>query len=106
MHDVAGTRDERPREWLLTFVARWPGSCGIEYRDLAAALREDIRAERLPVGARLPSQRELARLLAVGRTTVVGAYNVLQGERLVRPSQGAGTWVVAQPGERAPDLPS
>lgn len=101
---MAGTRDESPREWLSTFVARWRGSSGIDYRDLAAALREDIRADRLPVGARLPPQRELARLLAVGRTTVVGAYNVLRGERLVHPSQGAGTWVVAQPDERAPDL--
>jgi DNA-binding GntR family transcriptional regulator len=106
MHDVAGTRDESPREWLSTFAARWRGASGIDYRDLAAALREDIRAERLPVDARLPSQRELARMLAVGRTTVVGAYNVLLGERLVRPSRGAGTWVVAQPGERAPDLHS
>jgi Transcriptional regulators len=101
---VAGTGDESLHEWLPTFVARWRGSSGIDYRNLAAALREDIRAERLPVGARLPPQRELARLLAVGRTTVVGAYNVLRGERLVHPRQGAGTWVVAQPDERAPDL--
>ena len=52
----------------------------------------------VPVGARLPPQRELALLLSVGRTTVVTAYNLLRGESLVEMTQGAGTWVVGRSG--------
>jgi len=50
----------------------------------------------IPVGARLPPQRELALLVSVGRTTVVTAYNLLRGESLVEMAQGAGTWVVGR----------
>jgi DNA-binding GntR family transcriptional regulator len=90
------TRDEGPCCWLGEFLGR--GVTGeIGYRKLAAALREDIREERLAVGMRLPPQREFARLLGVGRETVASAYNVLQGEQLVRTSHGSGTWVVARP---------
>ena len=84
------------REWLSAFVDE-ALLRRIDYRWLAAALREEIATENIPVGAQLPSQRELARRLAVGRTTVVGAYNVLRSESLVRSRQGAGTWVVGRP---------
>lgn len=36
-------------------------------------------------------------LLSVGRTTVVGAYNLLRAESLVVMRQGAGTWVTSRP---------
>ena len=85
------------REWLSAFVDKALTLRRIDYRRLAAALREEIATENIPVGAQLPSQRELARRLAVGRTTVVGAYNVLRSESLVRSRQGAGTWVVGRP---------
>jgi hypothetical protein len=87
----------RRREWLSVFVDRALTLRSIDYRRLAAALREEIATENVPVGAQLPSQRELARRLGVGRTTVVGAYNVLRSESLVRPRRGAGTWVVGRP---------
>jgi DNA-binding GntR family transcriptional regulator len=83
--------------WLSRFVDEALSSSGIDYRMLAAALRQEIATEQIPVGGRLPSQRELARRLAVGRTTVVGAYDVLRSESLVRSQQGAGTWVVRRP---------
>jgi DNA-binding GntR family transcriptional regulator len=70
---------------------------GAGYRDLAAALRAAIASGELPVGTRLPPQRELARLLSVGRTTVVAAYNLLRAESLIVMKQGAGTWVVRRP---------
>jgi regulatory GntR family protein len=94
---MAGIRDGRPCGWLAEFLARRRAVGKVGYRALAAALREDIRDERLAAGAKLPPQRELARMLGVGRTTVMGAYNVLQGERLIRASHGAGTWVVERP---------
>jgi DNA-binding GntR family transcriptional regulator len=85
------------RGWLSAFVdeALTPRSMG--YRRLAAALRHEIATEKILVGEQLPSQRELARRLGVGRTTVVGAYNVLRSESLVCTRRGAGTWVVGRP---------
>jgi DNA-binding GntR family transcriptional regulator len=70
---------------------------GARYRDLATALRVAIASGEVPIGTRLPPQRELARLLSVGRTTVVGAYNLLRAESLIAMKQGAGTWVVRRP---------
>ncbi len=92
--------------WLSRFADEARTLSGIDYRALAAALRQEIETERIPVGAQLPSQRELARRLAIGRTTVVYAYNVLRAESLVRSQQGAGTWVVHRPApRRRPDRP-
>ena len=88
-------------QWLDAFLPAWRAARSTGYRSLAAALREAISDERLVVGTRLPPQRELARLLGVGRTTVVSAYNVLEGEGLIRVSHGAGTWVVAPPSDPA-----
>jgi DNA-binding GntR family transcriptional regulator len=89
-------------EWLAGIVDEVRGSHGIDYRTLAGLLREAIAVGGVPVGGRLPAQRELAGLLGVGRNTVVGAYNLLRAEALVRPSQGAGTWVVGRPPQRRP----
>ena len=89
--------DGRPEDWLPRFVADWRAANRAGFRDLAAALRDEIAADRLRVGTQLPSQRELARLLALGRSSVLGAYHVLQGEALIRPRRGAGTWVVGRP---------
>ena len=68
-------------------------SSGVRYRDLATALQSAIASGAVPVGTRLPPQRELAGLLSVGRTTVVAAYNILRAESLIVMKQGAGTWV-------------
>ena len=70
---------------------------GARYRDLAAALRAAIANGDVPIGTRLPPERELARRLSVGRTTVVAAYNLLCAESLIVMRQGAGTWVVGRP---------
>lgn len=70
---------------------------GARYRDLAAALRLAIASGEVPIGTRLPPERELARLLSVGRTTVVAAYNLLRAESLIAMKQGVGTWVVRRP---------
>ena len=96
-------RDSEPdREWLLTLIREIRPCSRVRYRDLAQALRAAIASGDIAVGTRLPPQRELAGLLAVGRTTVVAAYNLLLADSLIVTRQGAGTWVV----RRAPHAPS
>lgn len=50
----------------------------------------------LQVGDELPSERELASLLAVSRETVRGAIQTLAAKRVVEVSQGARTRVVSR----------
>ncbi|MFI5593791.1 PLP-dependent aminotransferase family protein [Amycolatopsis sp. NPDC051758] len=70
---------------------------------LTDALREAVRAGRLPPGARLPSSRTLAADLAIARNTVADAYAELVAEGWLTARQGSGTRVAqrAEPG-RAP----
>ncbi len=66
------------------------------YQRIAARLAADIRAGRLAPGDRLPSERELARRLEVGRASVreaIGAL-VLRGALETRP--GSGSFVAAE----------
>lgn len=60
---------------------------------LANALRQLIDAGVLPSGRRLPPERNLARALAVSRTTVTRALDELRGERRLNSRQGSGTLV-------------
>lgn len=64
---------------------------------IAGNLRLAIRDGRLAPGARLPSWRDLAARLGVGRGTVRSAYERLIDERLVVAAGAAGTRVAAQP---------
>ena len=88
---------EPDQEWLVALTQDVRPSSGVRYRDLATALRAAIASGELPAGAKLPPQRELARLLSIGRTTVVSAYNLLCAESLIVMRQGAGTWVARRP---------
>jgi DNA-binding GntR family transcriptional regulator len=85
------------QEWLIALIHDVRPSSDARYREFAAALRSAIASGEVPVGTRLPPQRELARLLSVGRTTVVAAYNLLRAESLIVMRQGAGTWVTRRP---------
>lgn len=62
---------------------------------VAAALREAIRQERLAAGSRLPPTRQLATDLAVSRGVIVEAYEQLAAEGFLHTRVGSGT-VVAQ----------
>jgi len=93
MHSLERTRED----WLAALTRDVRGSSAVGYRDLAVALRAAIASGDVPIGTRLPPQRELAGLLSIGRTTVVGAYNLLRAESLIVMKQGAGTWVVRRP---------
>lgn len=70
------------------------------YAGLAEALRLAIGDGRLPAGVRLPSERDLAELLGLSRTTVTRAYASLRDDGYAHAHQGAGTFTRI-PGGRA-----
>jgi DNA-binding GntR family transcriptional regulator len=88
---------ESDQDWLVALIHDVLSSGGVRYQDLGAALRAAIASGEVPVGARLPPERELARRLSIGRTTVVAAYNLLRAESLIVTRQRAGAWVVRRP---------
>jgi DNA-binding transcriptional MocR family regulator len=62
---------------------------GPAYQGLADAIRLLIVDGRLPVGARLPSERALADALRVSRTTVTAAYAQLREDGYLNARRGA-----------------
>lgn len=62
---------------------------GPAYHGLADAVRLLIVDGRLPVGARLPSERALAEALHVSRTTVTAAYTQLREDGYLNARRGA-----------------
>jgi DNA-binding transcriptional MocR family regulator len=62
---------------------------GPAYQGLADAIRMLVVDGRLPVGARLPSERALADSLRVSRTTVTAAYTQLQNDGYLNARRGA-----------------
>lgn len=58
-----------------------------------AAIRERIAARQLTPGARLPSVRRAAEIMAVSVSTVVEAYDRLAAEGVIRSRPGAGFYV-------------
>ena len=67
------------------------------YRQVLAALREDIRRGRVRTGDALPSESQLCEKFQVSRITVRQALHQLQLEGLVLPKQGKGTFVRSGP---------
>ncbi|MFL6062659.1 MAG: PLP-dependent aminotransferase family protein [Marmoricola sp.] len=61
------------------------------YRGLAEAVRVLITDGRVPVGVRLPSERELTEALGVSRTTVTRAYAELRDRGYLQSRQGSGS---------------
>lgn len=61
------------------------------YRGLAEGMRVLITDGRLPVGVRLPSERELTDALGVSRTTVTRAYAELREHGYLVSRQGSGS---------------
>jgi GntR family transcriptional regulator/MocR family aminotransferase len=72
------------------------------YLQLSEAISDAIRAGRIPIGARLPSERLYALKLGVSRTTVTNAYQELMATGMVRGYVGRGTIVVADHPGSAP----
>jgi DNA-binding transcriptional MocR family regulator len=74
--------------------AQLPGSAdSAGFRGLAQAVSELIVEARLPLGARMPAERELAAALGLSRTTVSAAYDLLREHGYLRSRQGAGSWI-------------
>ncbi|GAB2744267.1 MocR-like transcription factor YczR [Kitasatospora kifunensis] len=71
------------------------------YRVLAGQVRRLISEGRLPVGTRMPAERELAAALALSRTTIATAYETLRGEGYLHSRRGAGSWT-ALPADSPP----
>lgn len=63
------------------------------YLALVDALERDIRKGILKPGDKLPTQRELAKIVGVNVTTVTRAYNEAQKRGLLSASVGNGTYV-------------
>ena len=70
------------------------------YEEVAKQL-ERLILEKLKAGDKLPSERELAEILQVSRSSIRDAIRGLELMGLVEPRQGAGTIVR----ERSPDSP-
>ena len=87
-------------------LGRWPAGRGPLHVLLAGRLRRLIDDGELPPGAPLPPDRALAAALAVGRTTVVAAYNLLRAEGRIVRQQGSGTRVAGAAAVAAPDTTS
>ncbi|MFD5831723.1 PLP-dependent aminotransferase family protein [Lentzea sp. NPDC060358] len=61
--------------------------------DLVTAMKLLVADGRLPVGTRLPSERELTEVLPVSRTTITAAFDQLRAEGVVQSRRGAGSWI-------------
>jgi DNA-binding transcriptional MocR family regulator len=86
----------RPIE-VVERLGRWSSGRGPLYVLLASRLRTLIDDGELPAGVLLPPDRALANALAVGRTTVVAAYELLRSEGRIVRRQGSGTRVAGVP---------
>jgi len=74
--------------WNLTLSESEP-----IYRQIVTYIEERIRNGELPPGTPLPTERKLAELLKVNRSTVSIAYDELRSKGLIRSRQGSGTRV-------------
>jgi DNA-binding transcriptional MocR family regulator len=86
-----------PRE-LARLLGSWEVSGQPAYAALAARVRLLVLDGRLPVGVRLPPERELASALDRSRTTAAAAYDLLRESGYAASRQGSGTWTTL-PGE-------
>jgi GntR family transcriptional regulator len=67
------------------------------YVQLADDLAKRIERGEFPVGARLPSEAELAQDYRTAKMTVRRALEILRGRGLIRTLHGRGSVVIATP---------
>ncbi|MGR2737952.1 MocR-like pyridoxine biosynthesis transcription factor PdxR [Billgrantia sp. Q4P2] len=102
-----GTAVLERADWLadaLGLVLGVPSNQPLTTR-LYHALREWIQTGRLVSGQRLPSTRQLAQELGLGRNTLLAAFDQLLAEGFLVTLQGAGTFVADLPFEHATSNP-
>lgn len=66
-------------------------------KEVSGKLREFLRNGTVPVGGRLPGERELAEALGVGRTALRPALEDLEAEGFLRRLPQSGTFLTAVP---------
>jgi len=93
-------------ESLSRLMGGWQANAarGPAYRQIQQTLRLLILDGRLPIGLRLPGERNLAEALHVSRTTVAAAYGELRDLGFLASRHGSGS-VTRLPREM-PDSPS
>ena len=67
------------------------------HQQLASALRDAASRGLIAPGSKLPSTRLLAAQLHLARSTVIAAYQQLDGEGYVQSRHGSGTYLIADP---------
>lgn len=98
-----GTVPLERADWLadgLGLVLGEPSNQPLTTR-LYHALREWIQTGRLVCGQRLPSTRQLAQELGLGRNTLLAAFDQLLAEGFLVTRHGAGTFVADLPFQQA-----
>jgi len=76
------------------------------YEQIARRIVQDIRGGLLAPGQRLPSERELARQMEVGRSSVREAIGMLQVDGIVETRPGSGSFVAVDAPERLRSEPA
>jgi DNA-binding transcriptional MocR family regulator len=76
---------------LATLVEPLAVLPGPRYVALARRVRELVTTGSLPVGTRLPAERELAAALGTSRVTIASAYRQLRAEGFAATRHGSGT---------------
>lgn len=79
-----------PRLADIIGTGPWPGPA---YDSLTAAISRAIGDGRIPVGARLPSEREVAAATGLSRTTTTRAFAKLREQDFILTRRGSGSVV-------------
>ena len=86
---------------LARLLGRWHGGRSVpDYLALAGTVRGLLTDGRLPLGVRLPAERDLAVVLGISRTTVSAAYRTLRETGHLTSRRGAGSWTTIPGGAR------
>ncbi|MFI2430687.1 GntR family transcriptional regulator [Streptomyces sp. NPDC018693] len=72
------------------------------YVEVANAVEAEIRSGRLPVGARLPGEREMAETYGIALGTARRVVKELRDRGLVGTLPAKGTYVLRKPPEPTP----
>src|SRR5260370_23878943 len=77
-----------PVRKFLSHLGNWSIGSGPLHARLSRGIQSAIQRGLIMPGSRLPAERELAKALAVSRTTVVTAYTALQQAAWVESRRG------------------
>lgn len=88
-----------PGRPTLVSMTETPGLPLYAYERLAEDIAEEVRTGRLPVGARLPGERDLAAERGVSLGTARRAVALLRERGIVATRPSLGTFVIAKPAE-------